>query len=138
VYACASGTVCEAAESCEHLFVTTQGSAYARFRRALDSQNATVAYATATELDFVSLPEALELVLLVVDDPRRFRRAALRWHARYCAEVPDVGFEEAQAVLACLAGLEGRQPKAAAEALAALVHRRGSRQAGEALLRWAR
>jgi hypothetical protein len=57
---------------------------------------------------------------------------ALRWHARYCAEVPDVGFEEAQAALACLAGLTGRRPKAAAEALAALVHRRGLKQAGEA------
>jgi sulfite reductase beta subunit-like hemoprotein len=117
------------------LFVTSQGSAYARFRRALDSQNATVAYAAATELDFVGLSDALELVLRVVEDPRRFRRAALRWHARYCAEVQDVGFEEAQAVVACLAGLAGRQPKAAAEALAALVHRRGSKQAGEALLR---
>ena len=118
--------------------MTAQGSAYARFRRALDSQNATVALATATELDFVSLPDALELVLLLVDDPRRFRRAALRWHARYCGEVPDVGFEEAQVVLACLAGLAGRKPKAAAESLAALVHCRGLKHAGEALLRWAR
>jgi hypothetical protein len=75
--------------------VTSQGSPYARFRRALDSQNVTVAFATATELDFVSLPDALELVLLLVDDPGRFRRAALRWHARYCGELPDVGFEEA-------------------------------------------
>jgi hypothetical protein len=41
----------------------------------------TVAQATATELDFVSLPDALELVLLLVDDPRKFRKAALRWHA---------------------------------------------------------
>jgi hypothetical protein len=47
------------------------------------------------------------------------------------------GFEEAQIVLASLAGLAGRQPKAAAEGLAALVHRRGLKQAGEALLRWA-
>ena len=53
-----------------------------------------VALATATELDFVSLPDALDLVLLLIDDPRRFRRAALRWHARYCAEISDVGFEE--------------------------------------------
>jgi hypothetical protein len=29
--------------------VTSQGSAYGRFRRALDSRNATVALATATE-----------------------------------------------------------------------------------------
>ncbi len=75
--------------------MTSQGSPYTRFRRALDLQNATVAFAAATELDFVSLPDALELVLLVVDEPRRFRRAALRWHGRYCAEVSDVGFEEA-------------------------------------------
>ena len=108
-----------------------------RLRRALDTGNPTIALAAAADLDYVSLPDALELVLLVVDDPRRFRRAALRWHARYCAEVPDVGFEEAQAVLACLAGLAGRQPKAAAQALAGLVHRRGSKQAGEALMRWA-
>lgn len=129
MYARASGAVCEAAESFEHLFVTSQGSPYARFRRALDCRNATVALATATELDFVGLPDALELLLLV-DDPRRFRRAALRWHARYCAEIPDVGFEEAHAVLACLAGLVGRRLKAAAAALAELVHCRGLR-AGE-------
>jgi hypothetical protein len=28
-----------------------------------------------TELDFVSLPDVLELVLLLVNDPKRFRRA---------------------------------------------------------------
>ena len=69
--------------------------------------------------------------------PRRFRRAALRWHARYCDEVRDVGFEEAHAVLACLAGLDGRRPKVAAAALATLVHRRGLERASEALMRWA-
>ena len=98
-------------ETWEHLFVTSEGSAYARFSRALDGGNLTIALAAASELDFVSLPDALELVLLLVDDPGRFRRAALRWHARYCGELPDVGFEEAHAVLACLAGLAGRRPK---------------------------
>jgi hypothetical protein len=45
----------------EDLFVvTSQGSPYSRFRRALDSRNATVAFATATELDFVSVPDALD------------------------------------------------------------------------------
>jgi hypothetical protein len=95
------------------------------------------ALAAATELDFVSLPDALELVLLLVDEPGKFRRAALRWHARYCAEISDVGFEEAHAVLACLAGLAGRRPKPAASALAELVHRRGLERASEVLLRWA-
>ena len=96
-------------------------------RRALDTGNPTIALAAASELDFVSLPDALELVLLLVDDPGRFQRAALHWHARYCAEVPDVGFEEAHAVLACLSGLAGRRPKPVAAALAELVRRRGAR-----------
>lgn len=96
-----------------------------------------VALATATELDFVSLPDALELVLLLVDDPRRFRRAALRWHARYRGEVTDVDIAEAQAVLACLAGLRGNRPEPAAHALADLVHRRRDlARASEVLNRW--
>jgi hypothetical protein len=116
--------------------VTSQGSAYGRFRKALDRGDATEALAAAAELDFVSLPDALEIVLLV-DEPGRFRRAALRWHARYCGDLTDVGFEEASAVLACLAGLlAGRRPKAAASALAELVHRRGLERASEALMRW--
>jgi hypothetical protein len=58
--------------------VTSQGSPYGRFRRALDSQNATVGYTTATELDFVGLSDALELVLLLVDDHRlRHHHASL-------------------------------------------------------------
>jgi hypothetical protein len=119
------------------VFVTPQGSAYGRLRRALDTGNPTIALAAAAELDFVSLPDALELVLLLVEDPRRFRRAALRWHARYCNELEDVGFEEAHAVLACLAGLTGRRPRAAASALAELVGRRELERASEVLIRWA-
>ena len=42
--------------------MASQGSAYARSRRALDTGNATVALATAIEFDFVSLSDALELV----------------------------------------------------------------------------
>jgi hypothetical protein len=48
MYARAQGAVCEASGPCEHLFVTAQGSACARFRRALDSGNPTVALAAAT------------------------------------------------------------------------------------------
>jgi hypothetical protein len=43
-------------------------------RRALDSGNVTIALAAPAELDFVSRPDALELVLLLVEDPGRFRR----------------------------------------------------------------
>jgi hypothetical protein len=63
----------------------------------LDGVNASIALTAAWELEFVSLPDALELVLLLIDDPPRLRRAALRWHARYWGDLPDVGFEAAHA-----------------------------------------
>ena len=117
--------------------MTSQGSAYGRLRRALDTGNATIALAAAAELDYVGLSDALELVLLLLDtDSNRFSRAALRWHARYCDEL-RVDLAEAQAVLALLAGLRGARPKPAACALADLVHRRGLEQSSEALMRWA-
>jgi len=51
----------------EHAFVTAQGSAYMRFRRALDRGSVTEALSAASELQFVSLPEALELTRLLAD-----------------------------------------------------------------------
>ena len=63
-------------------------------------------------------------------------RAALRWHARYCAEVEDVGFEEAHAVLACLAGLAGWATEARSSRPGRVVRRRGLERASEALVRW--
>jgi hypothetical protein len=124
---------------CEHPFVTSQGSPYGRFRRALDNGNAMIALAAASELKTVGLTDALELVLLLLDKaPDRFPGAALRWHGRYCREVRDVDLEEAQAVLATLAGMGGRRPTAAARALAELLDRRGFERAGERLISWAR
>jgi hypothetical protein len=69
-------------------------------------------------------------------EPSKFERAALRWHGRYCREVSDVDLAEAQAVLACLAGLRGTRPEPAAHALADLVHRRDLARASEVLNRW--
>jgi hypothetical protein len=62
--------------------VTSQGSAYGRFRRALDTGNANLALAVAADLEHVGLADALELLLLLMleSEPSRFERAALRWH----------------------------------------------------------
>ena len=48
--------------------MTAQGSAYSRFRRALDRGNVTDALSAASELAFVGLAEALELTLLLADE----------------------------------------------------------------------
>jgi hypothetical protein len=114
-----------------------EGSAYSRFRRALDRGNVVEALSSASELEHVGLVEALEIVLLLHEkEPRRFGRAALRWHGRYCREVRDVDLDAGQAVLAALCALRGPRKAAAARAFAELVDRRSLGRAGEVLMRW--
>jgi hypothetical protein len=122
----------------EHAFVTSQGSAYGRFRRALDCRNVTETLSAASELEHVGLGEALELCLLLRDKaPERYPRAALRWHGRLCREV-DVSLEEAQATLAALVLMAGERKSNAAFALADMLSRRGLERPCETLVAWAR
>lgn len=124
---------------CEHLFVTSQGRPYARFRRALDRGNVAEALSSAAELEHVGLAEALELCLLLRDkEPARFPRAALRWHGRLCREA-GLSFEEAQAVLGTLALLAGPRARVAAFALGDMLGGwRGLERSSEILIAWAR
>jgi hypothetical protein len=118
--------------------VTSQGSPYHRFRRALDRGNVLEALSSASELEHVGLAEALELCLLLRDrEPARYTQAALRWHARYRREA-KVTFEDAQAVLAALALLAGDRKRNAALALAELLSHRGLKRPCEALVAWAK
>lgn len=122
---------------CEHLFVTSQGSPYGRFRKALDRGNVTEALSAASELRHVGLLEALELCLLLRDKaPDKYGRAAVRWHGRYCREVQSVSIEEGQAVLGLLAAIAGDRGYCAARALAELLDERALEQAAETLVRW--
>ncbi len=100
------------------MFVTSQGHPYAIFRRALERGNLAVAWATAAELQVISLADALALCLLVRErEPPKYARLALRWHARFCTEVKDVGLDEARLVLELLAALGGPTPRRASNAL---------------------
>jgi hypothetical protein len=73
----------------------------------------------------LGLSEALELCLLLLDqEPEKFSRAAVRWHGLYCRDT-NAGIEEAQAVLAALGALRSPRRRAAAAALADLIHRLG-------------
>jgi hypothetical protein len=118
--------------------VTSQGSPYGRFRRAIERRQPTAALSTAAELQHVALTDALELVLLLRDkDPARYPRGALRWHARYCREVPAVTLAEAAAVLALLAALADEKDKGAPRALAELFNGRELDQPARILIRWA-
>jgi hypothetical protein len=99
-----------------------------RFRRALDRGNVTEALSAASELDFVSLTEALELTLLLVDgDLEKYNRVALRWHDRFVQETKNVDIRESHAVLALLTAIPVN--RLAAAALAELLSRRRSCEA---------
>jgi hypothetical protein len=118
--------------------VTSQGSSFMRFRRALDRGNVTEALSAAGELQFVGLAEALELTLLLADaDQEKYERAAVRWHVRFVYESKNVGIRESQAVLALLAAIPVNS--LAATALAELLsRRRGLERPCETLVAWAR
>jgi hypothetical protein len=71
--------------------VTSDGSAYARFRRALETGNELVVIATARELPRVPLEDALRICLLIRGgDPDRYERAAVRWLGRFALEARGV------------------------------------------------
>jgi hypothetical protein len=67
--------------------MTSQGTAYGRFARALQRGDVFQAELAARELGQLSLAEALSLCeLLAARDPQRFERAARRWLQRFIEE----------------------------------------------------
>lgn len=118
--------------------VTAQGSALTRFRRALSSRSPTLALIAAAEMPRVELADALALTLLLLDKERpRYERAALRWHARYCAETAGVKLDEATALLGLLAALRADDPEPVARVLTRFFAEHRSVPGGEqAVSRW--
>jgi hypothetical protein len=105
--------------------VTSQGSAYSQFRRALDRRNLLVAWSLAAELPKVALADALALLLLALEEqPWRFDLAAARWHARLCHEA-RLTLPEAQLSLAALQALGGSSAVGAGHALGAICRAHG-------------
>jgi hypothetical protein len=77
--------------------MTSQGSTYARFQRALKTGNLTLIRNAAAELPRVDLGDALAVgVAIRQAEPERFERAALRWLARICVERCEVTLAQVQ------------------------------------------
>lgn len=73
------------------MFVTSDGSPYARFRRALDIGNEALVLAAARELPHIALDDALRICLVLRDsDPGHYERAAVRWLGRFALEARGV------------------------------------------------
>jgi hypothetical protein len=108
--------------ACEHVFVSIKGSAYARFRRALETDSAMLATAAAHELPQLHLADALRLCLVYARaDRARFDRAIVRWHARLCLEAKGLDLATAQIGLAAATGLAGPHRHQSALLLAAIA-----------------
>jgi hypothetical protein len=110
--------------TCEHLFVTSQGTVRARFERFLRQGNVQMAEDAARELGALSLRDALLLVALYArQGSRKFEPAAVRWVARLARERDDVQLQDLLVAVAALAQLRGEQSDKASRILSDLTHR---------------
>ena len=105
--------------------MTSSGSPYARFRRALAGGNIAMVRAAAAELPKIDLGDALAICLLMsARDEERFERAAVRWLARLAVERPAVGLGDLRDGLVAFEALP-YNPAAARQQLADLCARVG-------------
>src|ERR1700751_2047805 len=118
--------------------MTSQGHAVSRFARAVKTGNPNIVVPAVAELPRLSLADAL-LVLLGFARARapQAEAAAVRWAARYVAEVrPAPGAREAHLVLSAACALAGPCPAGGRAALHALGTRRRLAEPCRALEEW--
>jgi len=102
------------------VFVTSQGHAYARFRRALLTGNPNLIDTAARELTHIKLEASLKIVVVLAEKrDQRFDRAAARLVARLCAE-RGLGLSELRWALASAERLPA-DPSGVSLALAQLI-----------------
>jgi hypothetical protein len=102
------------------VFVTSDGSPYPRFQRALKTGNLTIIRTAAAELPRIGLRDALQICLLVRGhDGDRFERAAVTWLGRFALEARDVTIDAIQTAAAAFDAMPD-QPQRAMESLGEL------------------
>jgi hypothetical protein len=90
------------------------GTAYARFRRALETGNEMLVIAAARELPQIALDDALRICLVLrAGDPLRYERAAVRWLGRFALEARNVTIRDLRSAAEALDVL----PRSAGEAM---------------------
>lgn len=92
----------------EERALTAQGHPRAIFGRAIARGNLLAAEATARELGKITLPEALELTILISEQqPQRHPRVAARWLQRYLDEQEGATIDEIALLSCALTALTG-------------------------------
>src|SRR5579859_1871003 len=93
--------------------MTSEGSPYQRFRRALATGNASLVTAAALELPRVALDDALRICLVLRGgDRERYERAAVRWLGRFALEGRNVTIEDLRLAADALDALPDRAAEA--------------------------
>ena len=106
------------------MFVGNAGSPHARLQRALERRDLSGAYAAARAQGFVSLADALGLLLLIErKDPEKFERAAVRWVGRFAVETNGVRLADVQMLLGAVASLPGFASRVGFVTIAAVADR---------------
>ena len=85
--------------------MTSGGSSYTRFRRALETGDIALVKAAAAELPRVELGDALRIVWLYREDDQLFERAAVRWVGRFSLEAKKATLEDVQTALSDLSAI---------------------------------
>lgn len=87
--------------------MTSQGTAHGRFTRAIQQRNLFAAELALKEMGTPSLLVALDYLVLIADErpPRKYPRAAVRWHGRLELEAPTLTLPESLSALAALVAL---------------------------------
>ena len=75
--------------------MSIKGSAYANFRRSLETRNLKIVLPAAAELQWIGLEDSLEILVLMAEaaDPR-FDRSAARWVGRLLTETPPMTLKD--------------------------------------------
>jgi hypothetical protein len=103
--------------------MTSQGGAYSRFRRALDTGNLLLIRTAAAELPQApNLDDALKICLLLREgDPGKYDRAVVRWLGRFCLERPFASFYDLQRAISAFDRLQ-EEPEQSERVLRKLVN----------------
>jgi hypothetical protein len=109
--------------------MSSSGSPYARFQRALATGNLNLVRAAAAELPRIGVAEAASMLLVILrSEPEQYERAAVRWLGRLCLERNRVALEDLSSAAAALVALPDR-PESARRLLAEVCSRAGQDQA---------
>lgn len=105
--------------------MSSDGSAYVRFRRAIETGNRQLVIAAARELPQIALDDALRICLVLRDgEAERYERAAVRWLGRFALEGRGVTIDDLRTAAEALSLLPQRSAEAM-ERLQALCTERG-------------